>query len=93
MSCATPHYWEAYARGSLRSSTTTVDIDAVQADPNVRAACTASALSRYLGGRPASGHLREVLPPRETDFALGKRGFVCLAAVDGAGEVTGSLRG
>ena len=53
----------------------------------------AAALQRYLGGASVSGYDREVLPPTEGSFAAGSKGFTCLAARSGAGEVTGSLRG
>ncbi len=90
--CTQPHYWEAYARGTLSDATTGVELDTVLADPRVRAACSEAALRRYLGGAASDGYDREVLPPREASFLAGSKGFVCLAARQGAGEVTGSLR-
>ena len=90
--CAEPHYWEVYARGILSATTASVDLDVVMADPRVAATCSAAALQRYLGGASPGGFDREVLPPTEASFAAGSKGFTCLAARSGAGEVTGSLR-
>lgn len=91
--CTEPHYWEVYARGILSATTASVELDVVLADPRVAATCSAAALQRYLGGASVSGYDREVLPPTEGSFAAGSKGFTCLAARSGAGEVTGSLRG
>lgn len=89
--CTEPHYWEAFAVGLLGPGTSSVELTQVRADPAVTAACTDAALAAY-GAKPGRTYDIEVIPPREVAFAQGQRGFVCVAAVAGAGQVTGSVR-
>ncbi len=90
--CSKPHYWEAYAVGSLAPVTASPLAKDVMHDPNIAKTCTATELKAYLGPASAGTFNLETLPPTITDFSHGSRGFWCLVSIPGAGQVTGSLK-
>ncbi len=62
--------------------------------PATNTPATQDALGAYLGSATVDGSYNiEVLPPREALFYQGDKGFHCVAALSGAGEVTTGLKG
>ncbi len=80
-SCTEPHNLETYASGLLSPRTTTPALHAVREDPVVRRTCTEKAASAYLGDAEGD-YTIYVLPPRESAFATGERGFACVIGPD-----------
>ncbi|WGX95351.1 serine/threonine-protein kinase [Nocardioides sp. L-11A] len=75
--------WFTFAVGQLADATTDVTTDAVDADGEARATCTAETLRAYdadTGGtRPEGEYDVFVLPPSGTAYVQGQRWFACLA--------------
>ncbi|WP_196073412.1 serine/threonine-protein kinase [Nakamurella alba] len=90
-SCDEPHGWEAYGTGVLAATTRSPGLVDVAKDPNVVKTCTQDTLVAYLPPNTSGSFDVRILPPSETDFVLGERGFWCIARIKDSGEVTGSL--
>ena len=90
VACTSPHYWETYASGLLDPTISSSNMADVEGDSVVAATCTAANLRAYTS-KPGN-YVFEVIPPSEAAFAAGQRGFSCVASVQGAGEVTGSIK-
>ncbi|TQK70075.1 serine/threonine-protein kinase [Nocardioides sp. SLBN-35] len=75
--------WFTFAVGELAATTNDVTTDAVDADSEAAATCTADTLRGYdadTGGtRPKGSYDVFVLPPSGTAFLQGQRWFACLA--------------
>ncbi len=90
IACTSPHYWETYATGTLEDAITSSNMADVQGDSNVTATCTETALAAYTSKKAT--YSLEIIPPSEAGFNAGQRWFACVASVQGAGQVTGSIK-
>jgi serine/threonine protein kinase len=85
--CAGPHSWQTFAIGIMPANSATFNADTLQADPTVRAVCSAPVLMRSRAGQ-ASGVPRrkwtiQVVPPDEAAFDSGVRTYRCIARDNG----------
>ena len=90
VACTSPHYWETYASGILDATTASSNMSDVTKDLTVTSTCTDKQLKAYTSKQATFSV--DVIPPSEAAFAAGQRGFACVAGVEGAGEVTGSIK-
>ena len=87
--CAMPHFWEAYAVGSLAEDIASPSLADVSADATVIKACTPERFESY-SQITADGIELAVLPPSSTAFGAGSRMFLCIAS---DGVSVGSFQG
>ncbi len=84
--CGQPHTWQTFAIAIMPSDSATFNVNIVQANPTVRAVCSAKVLLASRTGAalrvPASGWQIQVVPPDETAYNAGVRTYRCLAGRD-----------
>jgi serine/threonine protein kinase len=84
--CGQPHSWQTFAIAIMPSASATFNVNIVQANPTVRAVCSAKVLLASRTGAalrvPASTWRIQVMPPDETAYNSGVRTYRCLAGRD-----------
>ncbi|HEY0937388.1 MAG TPA: hypothetical protein VGD91_27065 [Trebonia sp.] len=83
MPCAQPHTWQTFAIAMMPSESATFNVNIVQANPAVRALCSAKVLLASRTGAalpvPRSAWSIQVMPPDEAAYDTGVRTVRCLA--------------
>jgi hypothetical protein len=81
--CGQPHTWQTFAIAMMPSDSATFDVNIVQANPTVRALCSAKVLLASRTGAalqvPQGEWSIQVMPPDETAYNTGVRTVRCLA--------------
>jgi hypothetical protein len=81
--CGQPHTWQTFAIAMMPTESATTNVNIVQANPTVRAVCSAKVLlaSRTGAARraPQSAWSIQVMPPDEAAYDSGVRTVRCLA--------------
>jgi serine/threonine protein kinase len=81
--CGQPHTWQTFAIAMMPSDSATFNVNIVQANPTVRALCSAKVLLASRTGAalqvPQSAWSIQVMPPDEEAFDTGVRTVRCLA--------------
>jgi len=95
--CDRPHTWQTFAIGIMPSDASTFDVNIVQANPAVRAACSSRVLLRSRAGKalliPAGQWSIQVAPPDEVAYNTGVRTYRCLARAAGYNDTRTSQFG
>ncbi|HEV2377514.1 MAG TPA: protein kinase [Streptosporangiaceae bacterium] len=82
--CTSSHYWQTFAIGILPADASTYNVNTVQANPTVRAVCSARVLARSRVGAarliPGGRWNIQVVPPDEAAYNTGVRTYRCLAS-------------
>jgi Protein kinase domain len=88
--CTGAHTWQTFAIGIMPSSSSSFNVNVVQANPAVRAVCSYAVMLRSRAGQarqiPRSKWMIQVVPPDEAAYDSGIRTYRCLATsgLDGA---------
>jgi hypothetical protein len=81
--CGQPHTWQTFAIAMMPSDSATFNVNIVQANPTVRALCSAKVLLASRTGAalqvPQGAWRIQVMPPDEEAFDTGVRTVRCLA--------------
>jgi Protein kinase domain len=81
--CSQPHTWQTFAIAMMPTESATFNVNVVQANPTVRAVCSAKVLLASRTGAalrvPQGGWRVQVMPPDEAAFDTGVRTYRCLA--------------
>jgi hypothetical protein len=81
--CTAPHTWQTFAIAIMPSESATFNVNIVQANPTVRALCSAKVLLASRTGAalpvPESAWSIQVMPPDEAAYDTGVRTVRCLA--------------
>lgn len=82
--CTAAHTWQTFAIGVMPSDASVANVNIVQANPIVRAVCSAKVLLRSRAGQARliqkSRWSIQVLPPDEAAYDGGVRTYRCLAS-------------